>query len=353
MQTTKCILTLTGGNVWCLDIWGEDSSPYFQALHFLFGLGAFGAPLIAEPFLAQQEGSEYSLSNISTHVDNHNETNLYNSSYFESLPPITYAYGIIGIFALFVTLLFTVLFCVSVKEESINKSELPGNNKGPNTCISIIVVLLSSLLLSVYAGIEIGYGQMIATFAVKSDLHLSKATASLITSVYWGTFTFSRGISIILAAKLSPISLIITDFVLMVLASAILLFLGNVYVEFLWIGTAVLGLALASFYPTTITWIERHVNVCNKIASSFVVAASLGEMIVPLTISQFVDTNPKILLYIVIYSVAACGVLIFILWLILKRIGSRYIVEQVVPNHLDENESSGLNTQNDVDESSL
>lgn len=41
----------TGGNVWCLDLWGRHSAPFMQALHFCFGLGALVAPLVAEPFL--------------------------------------------------------------------------------------------------------------------------------------------------------------------------------------------------------------------------------------------------------------------------------------------------------------
>lgn len=341
------MLSFLGGNVWCLDLWGENSSIYFQALHFLFGLGAFLSPLIAEPFLAQQEEYERFSSNAS-HFNDHsiNYTNSSSDKYpfTESLPSITYAYSIIGVFAFFVTLLFAALFCISEKEEIKKPKASPTSNKG-SSFISIFVVLLSSVLLSVYAGIEIGYGQMIATYAVKSDLHLSKATASLITSVYWGTFTFSRGLSIVLSAKLSPLSLIITDFVLMLLASVTLVLFGNTYIEFLWIGTAILGAALASFYPSTITWVEKHVDVSNKIASAFVIAASLGEMIVPLTISQFVDTNPKILLYIVVYSVVICGILIFFLWLILKKIGYKYVTDQGVSNYVEENESLELNVQ--------
>ncbi|KAK2713364.1 hypothetical protein QYM36_009282 [Artemia franciscana] len=42
----------TGGNVMCIDLWGKDSGPYMQALHFSFGAGAFVAPLLAEPFLS-------------------------------------------------------------------------------------------------------------------------------------------------------------------------------------------------------------------------------------------------------------------------------------------------------------
>ncbi|GAB1601743.1 hypothetical protein Ahia01_000452700 [Argonauta hians] len=46
----------TGGNVFCMRIWGEQSGPYIQAMHFAFGAGAFIAPLLAKPFLAPDAG---------------------------------------------------------------------------------------------------------------------------------------------------------------------------------------------------------------------------------------------------------------------------------------------------------
>ena len=47
----------SGGNVICLRIWGKDSGPYMQALHFAFGVGAFMAPLVAAPFLSTEVNS--------------------------------------------------------------------------------------------------------------------------------------------------------------------------------------------------------------------------------------------------------------------------------------------------------
>ena len=41
-----------GGNVFCIRIWGHQSGPYLQAMHFTFGIGAFIAPLLTKPFLA-------------------------------------------------------------------------------------------------------------------------------------------------------------------------------------------------------------------------------------------------------------------------------------------------------------
>ncbi|XP_050407953.1 sodium-dependent glucose transporter 1A [Patella vulgata] len=45
----------TGGNVFCIKIWGKKSAPYMQLLHFAFGVGAFIAPLLARPFLMNHE----------------------------------------------------------------------------------------------------------------------------------------------------------------------------------------------------------------------------------------------------------------------------------------------------------
>ncbi|XP_071099923.1 sodium-dependent glucose transporter 1A-like [Haliotis cracherodii] len=45
----------TGGNVFCIKIWGKKSGPYMQVVHFAFGMGAFVAPLLARPFLINQD----------------------------------------------------------------------------------------------------------------------------------------------------------------------------------------------------------------------------------------------------------------------------------------------------------
>ena len=42
----------------CLNTWGRQSAPYMQTLHFSFGLGAFVAPLVAEPFLSNTTFNE-------------------------------------------------------------------------------------------------------------------------------------------------------------------------------------------------------------------------------------------------------------------------------------------------------
>uniref|UniRef100_A0A0C9RYB2 Putative sodium-dependent glucose transporter 1-like isoform 1 n=1 Tax=Amblyomma americanum TaxID=6943 RepID=A0A0C9RYB2_AMBAM len=78
----------TGGNVWCLDLWGRHSAPLMQALHFCFALGALVAPLIAEPFLSPASLSRisptYSLGNASLALET-----------YANIPPIGIHHGIV------------------------------------------------------------------------------------------------------------------------------------------------------------------------------------------------------------------------------------------------------------------
>ena len=51
-------ISIIGGNVTLLQIWGKDHGPWMQALHCIFGLGAMIGPLIAEPFLTERKEVE-------------------------------------------------------------------------------------------------------------------------------------------------------------------------------------------------------------------------------------------------------------------------------------------------------
>ncbi|XP_033116578.1 major facilitator superfamily domain-containing protein 4A-like [Anneissia japonica] len=45
----------TVANVSLLKIYGKLVSPFLQALHFCYGLGAFVSPIVAEPFLLNED----------------------------------------------------------------------------------------------------------------------------------------------------------------------------------------------------------------------------------------------------------------------------------------------------------
>ncbi|HEB32649.1 MAG TPA: hypothetical protein ENI15_17535, partial [Spirochaetes bacterium] len=55
----------------------------------------------------------------------------------------------------------------------------------------------------------------------------------------------------------------------------------------LWIGTIITGFSMASLFPMTITFSERHLRLTGKITSMFLAGASIGSMFLPWFIGQF------------------------------------------------------------------
>lgn len=52
----------TGASTLCLQLWGKDSGPYMQSLHFAFAVGGSIAPLLVEAFVVEAAVSNQTLS---------------------------------------------------------------------------------------------------------------------------------------------------------------------------------------------------------------------------------------------------------------------------------------------------
>lgn len=71
-----CIDTVS--NVYMIRIYGKDVSPFLQALHFFYGIGAFVSPMIAQPFLLNEDCSLF--------IDNTSEPVLEDAGPVAALP---------------------------------------------------------------------------------------------------------------------------------------------------------------------------------------------------------------------------------------------------------------------------
>lgn len=205
----------TSGNVWCLHIWGKSSAPFMQALHFSFGLGAFVSPLIAEPFLlpvsknVTEDGDQ--IENVVEGAD----------------ITVWWAYTIISIFALLVVILLIVMYLVKSSdkahptvERNQNKTELTLKQK-------ILVLSLAALIFHVYCGLEIAFGRYITTYAFYSDLHLNKSIGAFMTSVFWGTFTFFRLLTVFIVELIGTRIMLWADLIVILVGNVVLIILGN------------------------------------------------------------------------------------------------------------------------------
>lgn len=315
----------TGANVYCLDIWKKETGPYLQTLHFFFGLGAFVAPLIAEPFLSVHSNnntktSGQNSSNLNFVISELNNNNNSSSNSTDKVDfPIRYAYGILGIYVLFVVICHIIAFCIWPKEEKSNRNDATKNMHKSNIPLYTSIISLTTLFMCIYSGMEISFGQLITTFAVKGDLHLTESTGSFMTSVYWGTYSFARAFSIFLVTCTTLTCPIIVDLVLINLAGICLSIFANSDQTLLWIGIAVLGFGLSSVFPSVLAWLEFYIPLSSKTASLFFVGISLGEMVVPLSIGHFIDKYPMALMYTTLILGFSCGLLFIVLWILILQ----------------------------------
>ena len=75
-----------------------------------------------------------------------------------------------------------------------------------------IFVLLTCWFFVLYVGMEVSYGLFVATFAVESQLNLSKSDGAYVTAIFWGSFAAMRFVAIFLAVKMKPIYIMLISF---------------------------------------------------------------------------------------------------------------------------------------------
>ena len=228
-----------GGNTLIVWVHGRRVSPYMNALHFFFGVGAFLAPVIIAQAITRT-GS------------------------------IQWAYWSLAFLILPVALLILLLPSPSnVGIQDNSGSENEESQASPQIRRDWLLVVLIALFFFVYVGAEGSFGGWIATYARESGLG-NAAEAAYLTSVFWGALTLGRFLSDLLG----------------VLLSVVLLSLGPHSRTLTWLGAAGAGLSMASIFPTTLSLAERHMTISGAVTSLFFVGASTGGMVIPWAIGQ-------------------------------------------------------------------
>nr|XP_002122926.3 sodium-dependent glucose transporter 1-like [Ciona intestinalis] len=314
----------TGGNVLCLEIWGDDSGPYMQSLHFSFALGATTAPLLAQPFIMEVIHNNDTTKNMTSVTQSYNftpatETPPTLPTPDSGIPHVAWAFIICAIMTLIMALSFLYL-SFSNKTHSVSSQEDTVKQEGVMFRLKMLVLLF--LFFLVYVGIEVTFGVYVYTFAINSDKQYSKDSATMINSLFWGAFALGRFISIFVSKVLKPLGLISIDLVGTFIAAVILVCFPYYYDTadaLLWVGTFIYGISMASIFPSGLSYAEQYITINGKAAASLVVGGALGEMLLPLTVGQLIEKHPMNLMY----SVAICMVTTTIIFISLHWLASK------------------------------
>ncbi|XP_078595027.1 major facilitator superfamily domain-containing protein 4A-like isoform X2 [Branchiostoma floridae x Branchiostoma japonicum] len=338
-----CIDTVA--NVQLIRIYSHDVSPFLQALHFCYGLGAFISPMVAEPFILDQDCDTFlnvTYSNDSFIRDlmpseGVDPTGMNNVTKAESLDEaihkteVRYAFWIMAslnipiAFAIMLLLIHQrndgkhrgkLLLREGVKEDIMKskrgyedigdeKKEIPASKLR-----TVVVTMLTATLLFLFDGIQAAFAGWIYAYAVISKVDLGSRYAAYLTGAFWGSLALGRLVSIPIATKLQPPAMLMCN--LVGCLAAILVIQGMPHSPMaLYAGAMTFGFFLSSIYPSSIAMAERNVRVTGGITSALVIGAATGEMVLPVLVGRlFVWYGPPSFV-VSCCVVAALGMIVF------------------------------------------
>jgi MFS transporter, FHS family, Na+ dependent glucose transporter 1 len=260
-----------GANTLILRAHGDNSGPYMNALHFFFGAGALLAPIV--------------VAQVILHIGT-----------------INWVFWIFAIMAIPIAL--QVFFSPGPAQPT-----KPLENQ-PKVKINLLLVGSIMLLFVLYTGAEIGYGNWLFTYVIKSGLG-KDTSAAYLTSAFWGIFTAGRMLGILLAKRFKPHKILTVDLAGCLISTGMILYFSE-SVSMLWIGTGLLGLSMASIFPTLMLFADEQMRLTSQVTSWFIIASSLGAMFLPWLIGQYFDSfGPKATM-IIIFSDLTVALLLFL-----------------------------------------
>ncbi|XP_077549782.1 sodium-dependent glucose transporter 1A-like isoform X2 [Haemaphysalis longicornis] len=308
----------TGANVWIIKLWPENSSPALQVFHLAFGVGCLVAPLIAEPFLSKvasvtsfnetQNLTEYLTSNETSYTTLEPLELLNQTSPEYGTTTVHYAFGMVSAFHLILVVSMLVLYFIDKADFKPGKSndEAGSDKKVEDVRFTRIVVALLSAYVCVYVALECTCSQMLTAYAVKSDLHFSKSSASRVAAVYFFCFAGSRLAAALMTIKVSSFQILVGAHVILAVAAVMLVIWGSTSSSVLWAGSALNGIGQGPVYAAAVAWTVDYIVMSNKMMSIVIVTAGIGALSPPLLVGLFLDRYPNLFLYVCFGALLLC-----------------------------------------------
>ena len=191
----------------------------------------------------------------------------------------------------------------------------------PDTMLyKTVLMILLFILTLLYVAAEISYGTYIFAYAVKGDLQFSKEKATILSSLFWGTFAFFRCFTIILSlCNLSPSFLLASNLTGSLTASLIVtIFHSNELA--IWIGSGIMGASYASLYPNIVVFLTRHGPASGKTSSIIAAGAAIGDTSLPVVVGVLIDkVGPISLCYFTLADVISCCCVFICLFVITHK----------------------------------
>ena len=258
-----------GGNTLLIWIHGKRVGPFMVGLHFFFGVGALIAPLVVGLTI-------------------------------KASGDIIWAYWILACICLPLSILFLRLR--SPERTAATEEE---GAKGSNG----LLVLLITVFIFLHVGTELSFGGWIYSYAVSLNL-ATETSAAFLTSLYWGSLTLGRLVSVFIALRMKTSHMLLVDLAGCILAVVLLLAFPNSSAV-AWVGTIILGFSIAAILPSSLTFAGENMDITGRVMRWFIIGIGVGNMFFPWLIGQFFEKKGPAVMPLInlIALVLACGLL--------------------------------------------
>lgn len=244
-----------GFHVWILEMYQNGGGPLIQALHFSFGLGIATAPLISANFLSGSESEGCG----STGSTDKNETFHINATEVAKLRanlliPYSITGAIVAAGGIILLIMFLYKRYIPPKERQLPVSfdeQMPKQltrieklelwKRSVPSFYIISIILLGSLLICFYYGLEVTYFQFLAQFSNAAPIPIHGSMSANLESATGAAYAFGGLLATWASFRFHPESLIYLNFIFVNIGNFILLFYTNNSLVFFWIGNITIG----------------------------------------------------------------------------------------------------------------
>ncbi|KFR03779.1 Major facilitator superfamily domain-containing protein 4, partial [Opisthocomus hoazin] len=163
------------------------------------------------------------------------------------------------------------------------------------------VHITGALVLFMTDGIVGEYSGFVYSYAVEEPLSVVHKVAGSLPSLFWGSITLGRLISIPVSHRMKPATMVFIN-VVGILITFLLLLIFSYSVVFLFVGTASLGLFLSSTFPSMLAYTEDILQYKGCATTVLVTGAGVGEMVLQLLVGSIIHDQGS-------YSFLVCGMI--------------------------------------------
>ena len=343
---------VTAQAAWVIDIWKDKAGPYIQGQHFFYAVGCFIPPALYAPFLKNADNfqTEVLFSNGTSPADEYNITGLVNNSTIvnretlqaEAAAKITIPTTVCGIIiavGAFLLLITLVAFrkskqwdmtednssdksVVTVSEKSENKED--GNSvvqSGNNKLKKILVIGFAALFVGAFESVEVVTNQYLVVYAKYSGFNVQQADGAKILSACSIAFTLTRLAGVFLIMKVDSRWILFANGVLVSAADILLLIVGSSAspnVDYLWAGSALLGVGFATSIPTIFVYLQKYIEITDLVASILMVGGACIAASYPAIVGAFIETVPNTVLYLSLGTALAATASFLVIMLLVR-----------------------------------